>query len=107
MTTTGKIVTAIIVDIVLIASGCAYYLYSSDKIEENIVSDIGFEQQGVVNTLEGTSTVLTRDQIQSESFDQTLASFEADLENESKVDNYDENSFVENSNTSGDLQLEY
>lgn len=111
MTTTGKTVSAIIIIIILIAIGLIYYLYPTKASDINTASetgqDLSFEQGEYANTLGSDSTALSRDQIQAESFDQTLASFEADLENESNSDYYDENSYVENSNTSGDLQLEY
>lgn len=111
MTKTGKTVLAIIVLIILFAIGLIYYLYPARTTDINTASDsnkdIQIEQGDYANTLGTDETALSKDQIQAETFDETLASFEADLENESSSDYYEENEIVENSNTSGDLQLEY
>lgn len=116
MTTTGKTMVATIVLIVLIVFGLTYYLYSSKTApnldERGIPTDMtnGQGENANVetsNTLSDDSTALSKDQIQAESFEKTLASFESDLENETSSDYYDENAYIEDSNASGDLLLEY
>lgn len=102
MTTTGKTVVAITVLVLLIAAGLTYYLYSDSKIEE-----VANTQAEYSNTLSNVSTALSRDQIKAESFDQSLAAFEADLENESNGELYDENKYVENSNINSELNIQY
>lgn len=102
MTTTGKTVVAITVLVLLIAAGLTYYLYSDSKIE-----DVANTQAEYSNTLSNVSTALSRDQIKAESFDQSLAAFEADLENESNGELYDENKYVENSNINSELNIQY
>lgn len=103
MTTIGKAVIAIVILIVLIATGLAYYLFAGNNSNDVVVD----ESSAYDSSLGNVSNALTRDQIKNESFDQTLASFEADLEKEVSADLYDESSYVENSNAPSEPNLTF
>ncbi len=91
----------VIIVILLVIAGIAYYFY-----DRNETMEYGQDQLGA-SSLNGDGTALSRDDIQKESFDDSLNGLEADLDSESANDYYDENTYVTDSNSSGDLVLTY
>lgn len=106
MTTTGKTGLIILIIILFAFGGIGYYFYAQNASNSDNTSMLIDGELGN-NTLNDESTALSKDQVQGESFEQTLSAFEAELDRESAAGYYDENSYVEQSNTSGELQLEY
>lgn len=108
MTSTGKIIAILVLLSVAIAAGLTYYSYSKSTSTPGVDEyQSTLENQDQAGVVEGENTSVSKEEIQKETLDQSLAGFEADLESESSADLYDENSYVEKSNTSGELNLQY